>query len=84
MVQDKNLDEEDPLRLQLQTHPMFLVVQEVLQPKELDSAERPPVPPEHRYFQLPRLKHKPNLYIKVPIQPLRVSSHSGSLTELSF
>lgn len=50
-----NLDEDDSLRLQLQTHAVSAVVQEVLQAQELDGAQRPPVPPVHRHLQLPGL-----------------------------
>lgn len=52
-----NLNEEDALRLQLETHAMSLVIQEVFQPQELDTTQRPPVSPVHCNFQLPGLTH---------------------------
>lgn len=52
-----NLDEDDTLRFQLQTHAMTTVIQEVLQPQELHSTQFSPVPPEHSDLQLPRLAH---------------------------
>lgn len=52
------LRKQHPLRLQIQTHPVTLVIQEVLQPQELDSTERAPVPPVHGDLQLPRLQDK--------------------------
>lgn len=52
------LSKQHPLWLQVQTHSMTLVVQEVLQPQELDSAEGTPVAPVHRDFQLSRLRDR--------------------------
>lgn len=52
-----NLDEDDALRLQLETHAVTTVIQEVLQPQELHSTQFSPVPPEHSNLQLPGLAH---------------------------
>lgn len=58
--ESENLDEEDSLRLQLETHAVSPVVQEVLQPQELHAAQRPPVSPEHGDLQLPGLDPQTN------------------------
>lgn len=52
------LGKQHPLWLQVQTHAVTLVVQEVLQPEKLDSTERTPVTPVNRDLQLTRLNHK--------------------------
>ncbi|KAL7891155.1 hypothetical protein AOLI_G00006310 [Acnodon oligacanthus] len=41
---------------------MALVVQEVLQPQELHSTQRTPVPPVHSYLQLTRLQTRTKTY----------------------
>lgn len=43
---------------------MSLVVQEVLQPQELDSTERAPVTPIHRDLQLSRLRTHTQTHMK--------------------
>lgn len=54
-VKTGDLHEKNALRLKLDTHAMTTVVQEVLQTKELQSTELPPVPPVHSDLQLPGL-----------------------------
>lgn len=46
------LTKQDAARLQVQGDPMSLVVQEVFQSQELDSAHLPPVPPVNSNLQL--------------------------------
>lgn len=50
-----HLQEQHPLWLQLDTHAVAPVVQEVLQPQELEAAQSSPVLPVHAQFQLPGL-----------------------------
>ena len=47
-----NLNEQHALGLKVQTQAMALVVQKVLQTKELDCAQVPPIPPVHTNVQL--------------------------------
>lgn len=51
-----NLCEQHALGLKVQTQAMALVIQKVLQTKELDCTQVPPIPPVHTNVQLSGLK----------------------------
>lgn len=65
--ESKNLNEEQALRLQVETHAMSLVIQEVLQPQELHTTQRPPVSPVQSNFQLPGLNTNTHTYYLMDI-----------------
>ena len=51
-VEELDLGEEEPLRLELQRHPVAHVVDELLEAEELDGAQRAPVAPVDVDLQL--------------------------------
>lgn len=73
-----DLNEQDALRLQLQTHAVAAVIQEVLQPQKLEATQSSPVPPVHSHLQLPGLVGSKHQVKHIPSGPVRKNANTNS------